>query len=57
MKQADSFTQLKANLTITSLIEPWGSKPLLLTKNQSLKAPQIQYKRPQSDLKATMFYL
>ena len=44
---------IKANLTITSLINTLDSKPLLLTKNQSLRAPQTQYKRPQSDSKET----
>ena len=33
------FNQTKANLKITTCITPWGPKPLLLTKNQSLRAP------------------
>ena len=38
------FIQTKANLKITTCLTPWGPKPLLLTKNQSLRAPQTQYK-------------
>ena len=39
------FIQTKANLKITTCVTPWGPKPLLLTKNQSLRAPpQTQYK-------------
>ena len=34
------FIQTKANLKITTCLTPWGPKPLLLTKNQSLRAPQ-----------------
>ena len=36
--------QTKANLKITTRLTPWDPKPFLLTKNQSLKAPQTQYK-------------
>ena len=38
------FIQTKANLKITTCLTPWGPKPFLLTKNQSLRAPQTQYK-------------
>ena len=38
-------------------MRPWGSKPRLLTKNQSLRAPQVQYKRPQLDSKSTSHVL
>ena len=38
------FIQTKANLKITTCLTPWGPKPLLLTKNQSLRALQTQYK-------------
>ena len=38
------FIQIKANLKITTCLTPWGPKPFLLTKNQSLRAPQTQYK-------------
>ena len=47
------FIQTKANLNITTCLTLWGPKPFLLTKNQSLRAPQTQYKRPQSDSKQT----
>ena len=33
------FIQTKADLKITTCVTPWGPKPLLLTKNQSLRAP------------------
>ena len=52
-KASQSFYLIKANLTITSLINTLDSKPLLLTKNKSLRAPQTQYKRPQLDSKGT----
>ena len=38
------FIQTKENLKITTCLTPWGPKPLLLTKNQSLRASQTQYK-------------
>ena len=38
------FIQTKANLKITTCLTPWGPKPFLLIKNQSLRAPQTQYK-------------
>lgn len=38
------FIQTKANLKITTCLTPWGPKLFLLTKNQSLKSPQTQYK-------------
>ena len=38
------FIQTKANLKITTCLTPWGPKPFLLTKNQSIWAPQTQYK-------------
>ena len=38
------FIQTKANLKITTCLTPWDPKPFLLTKNQSLRAPQTQYK-------------
>ena len=39
-----AFIQTKANLKITTCLTPWGPKPLLLIKNQSLRTPQTQYK-------------
>ena len=39
-----SFIKIKANLKITTCLTPWSPKPFLLTKNQSLRAPQTQYK-------------
>ena len=38
------FIQTKVNLKITTCLTPWGPKPLLLIKNQSLRTPQTQYK-------------
>ena len=38
------FIQTKANLKIIICLTPWGPKPFLLTKNQSLRAPSTQYK-------------
>ena len=35
------FIQTKANLKITTCLTPWGPKPFLLTKNQSLEHPKL----------------
>ena len=42
---------IKSNLTITSLIHILGFKASFIDQKQSLRAPQVQYKRPQSDSK------
>ena len=44
---------IKSNLTITSLIHTLGFKTSSIDQKQSLRAPQVQYKRPQSDSKST----
>ena len=44
---------IKSNLTITSLIHTLGFKTSFIDQKQSLRAPQVQYKRPQSDSKST----
>ena len=44
---------IKSNLTITSLIYTLGFKASSIDQKQSLRAPQVQYKRPQSDSKST----
>ena len=51
------FIQTKANLKITTCLTPWGPKPLLLTKNQSLIAPQTLYKTLSSAHKGTSHVL
>ena len=51
------FIQTKANLKITICLTPWGPKPLLLTKNQSLRAPQTLYKTFSSAHKGTSHVL
>ena len=42
---------IKSNLTITSLIHTLGFKAFSIDQKQSLRSPQVQYKRPQSDSK------
>ena len=44
MKVNLPFIQTKANLKITICLTPWGPKPFLLTKSQSLATLQTQYK-------------
>ena len=43
---------IKSNLTITFLIHTLGFKAFSIDQKQSLRAPQVQYKRPQSDSKS-----
>ena len=43
---------IKSNLTITSLIHILGFKVSSIDQKQSLRAPQVQYKRPQSNSKS-----
>ena len=45
-KASQPFYPIKANLTITSLIETLGFKTSSIDQNQSLRALQTQYKRP-----------
>ena len=42
---------IKSNLTITSLIHTLGFKAFSIDQKQSLRAPQVQSKRSQSDSK------
>ena len=44
---------IKSNLTISSLIDTLGFKASSIDQKQSLRAPQVQYKMPQSDSKGT----
>ena len=44
---------IKSNLTITSLIDTLGFKASSVDQKQSLRAPQVQYKMPQSNSKET----
>ena len=44
---------IKSNLTITSLIDTLGFKASSINQKQSLRAPQVQYKGPQSNSKGT----
>ena len=52
-KARHSSYPIKSNLTITSLIHTLGFKTSSIDQKQSLRAPQVQYKRPQSDSKST----
>ena len=52
-KARHPFYPIKSNLTITSLIHTLGFKASSIDQKQSLRAPQVQYKRPQSDSKST----
>ena len=51
-KARHSSYPIKSNLTITSLIHTLGFKASSIDQKQSLRAPQVQYKRPQSDSKS-----
>ena len=44
---------IKSNLTITSLIHTLEFKSSSIDQKQSLRAPQVQYKRLQLDSKST----
>ena len=44
---------IKSNLTIISLVHTLGFKTSSVDQKQSLRALQVQYKRPQSDSKST----
>ena len=57
IKASLPFIQTRANLKMTTCLTPWGPKPLLLTKNQSLRAPKLNIKtHNQIQYKPTMFY-
>ena len=51
-KARHPFYPIKSNLTITFLIHTLGFKAFSIDQKQSLRAPQVQYKRPQSDSKS-----
>ena len=53
IKASRPFIQIKANLKITTCLTPWGPKPFLLTKNQSLVTSKTQYKSLSSTQKST----
>ena len=48
---------IKSNLIIASLIDTLGFKSSSIDQKQSLRAPQVQYKRPQSNSKGTIHVL
>ena len=52
-KARHSSYPIKSNLTITSLIDTLEFKASSIDQKQSLRAPQVQYKRPQLDSKGT----
>ena len=56
-KASYPFYLIKPNLTITSLIDTLGFKASFIDKNQSLRSPQTQYKKSQSDSKGASHIL